>query len=337
MKIFRSLDDLPDQFRGGALAIGNFDGVHLGHARIAERLVAKARQVGGPAWVFTFDPLPAQVLRPESAPPPLSLIDRKAELLAELGVEALVAYPADLAFLRLGPEEFFHRFVRAGLQARAVVEGANFRFGRNRQGDIHLLRRLCAQAGIELEVIEPVELGGQVVSSSRLRALLMQGEVQQALEELTRPYRLRGRVIRGAGRGTQLGYPTANLADVATLLPAEGIYAGRAWADGSSWPAAISLGPNPTFDEGTLKLEAHLIGYRGTLYDRPVELDFLARLRDVRRFPSASELLNQMRQDVAAARAIATELLYGAVLTRSDGPSTRTVNGPDLPATPNRG
>jgi riboflavin kinase/FMN adenylyltransferase len=244
-----------------------------------------------------------RILRPQHAPPPLTWTDRKAELLGELGIDALVAFPTDAAFLQLGPREFFDRIVRDALGARAIVEGSNFFFGHGRQGNVDLLRRFCDEAGMILEVVEPVKVDGQVVSSSRVRALVSEGRMEDVCRLLTRPYRIRGRVIHGAGRGAQLGYPTANLSDVATLLPAEGIYAGRALADGAWWPAAISLGPNPTFDEGGLKVEAHLLDYRGDLYDRWIEVDFLARLRDIVRFASVEGLLTEMQRDVAATRA----------------------------------
>jgi riboflavin kinase/FMN adenylyltransferase len=304
VEIFRNLESIPESLRHGAVAIGNFDGVHRGHARIVERLVARAADLGGPAVAFTFDPHPVRILRPHHAPPPLTWTDRKAELLSELGIDALVAYPTDVAFLQLGPHEFFDRIVRGALGARAAVEGANFFFGRGRQGNVDLLRRLCQEAGMTLDIVEPVVLDGQVVSSSRVRALVAEGRMAEVCRLLTRPYRIRGRVIHGAGRGVRLGYPTANLGEVATLLPAEGIYAGRAWAEGAWRPAAISLGPNPTFDEGRLKVEAHLLDYTGDLYDRSIEVDFLTHLRKIMKFASVEDLLAQMERDVAAARAV---------------------------------
>jgi len=311
VQLIRSLDNLPEALRHGAVSIGNFDGVHLGHARIVRRLVSRARRAGGAAVIFTMDPHPARLLRPGEAPPPLTWIDRKAELLAELGVDAVIAYPTDEAFLNLEARQFFDQWVRQRLDARAMVEGRNFFFGRGRQGDVELLGEFCRECGIELEVVEPVEVDGQAVSSSRVRSLVDAGEVERVRRMLTRPYRLRGTVIRGAGRGAGLGYPTANLAAVSTVLPAEGIYAGRALVDGSVWPAAISIGPNPTFDEGRLKIEVYLIGYRGDLYGRPVEVDLLSRLRGVERFASVEELLDQMGRDVAASQAIAAEYEAG--------------------------
>ncbi|HBO42508.1 MAG TPA: bifunctional riboflavin kinase/FAD synthetase [Planctomycetaceae bacterium] len=304
MNLFRSLDDFPSQFRGGAVSIGNFDGVHAGHARLVAALRDKARQVAGPAVVFTLDPHPARVLRPEQTPPSLSWTERKAELLERLGVDAVIAYPTDRTFLRLDPVAFFERVVVGSLQARAVVEGPNFYFGSNRSGDLEMLGRLCSEAGMVLEVAEPVRVGGEIVSSSRIRRLVGEGAIEQANRMLTEPYRIRGVVVRGEGRGRQLGYPTANLSRIDTLLPGEGIYAARAWVDGAAWPAALSLGPNLTFGESEVKVEAYLVGYEGVLYDRTVEVDFLARLRDIERFSGVDSLIARMRRDVEAVERI---------------------------------
>lgn len=307
MQVIRDLDSLPPALRSGAVAVGNFDGVHVGHARILERLVAKARQLAAAAVVFTFDPPAAAILRPGQAPPLLTSTARKAQLLAALGVEALVAYPTNEAFLNLAPRAFFDQIIVGRLEARALVEGYNFFFGRGRAGNVETLAEFCREAGISMDVVEPVHVGGQVVSSSRIRALVAEGRVEEARRMLVRPHRIRGVVIRGAGRGRKLGYPTANLDRVDTLLPAGGIYAGLAQVDGDVRPAAISVGPNPTFGEGALKVEVHLIDYDGWLYDRHVEVDFLARLRDIQRFDSIDELVRQMNQDIAAARQIAAQ------------------------------
>lgn len=312
MTVFRDPGALPDRLKRGAVTIGNFDGVHRGHARIVERLLAKAREVAGPAVVFTFDPHPVRLLRPEKAPPPLTWTKRKAELLAELGVDALIACPTTPALLQLTAREFFDQIVLGKLQARAMVEGGNFFFGHNRSGNIDTLAEFCREAGLAMEAVEPVTLDGAVVSSSRIRTLVAAGQVQEAARLLTRPYRIRGRVIHGAGRGRTLGFPTANLAAIETLLPAEGIYAGRTWVDGQERAAAISLGPNPTFGEGGLKVEVHLIDYQGWLYDRDLEVDFLARLRGVERYATVEELLAQMDRDIAAARTLAAAPFPGA-------------------------
>ncbi len=226
MKLLRDLHDLPETVRGGAVAIGNFDGVHLGHARIVERLLAQAKAIGGPAVVFTFDPHPVRILRPEQAPPPLTWTDRKAELLAELGVDTTIAYPTDEALLRLAPAEFFQQIVTAALGAKAMVEGANFFFGHNRTGTIDVLRQLCESKNIALEVVEPVVIDGEAVSSSRVRKLISAGRVDEANRLLTGPYRIRGMVRHGAARGAKIGFPTANVDAIDTLLPGPGVYAG---------------------------------------------------------------------------------------------------------------
>lgn len=304
MQVIRNLDDLPATWRSGAVTIGNYDGVHLGHARIVDRVLEFARRVAGPAVVFTFDPPPARLLRPDHAPAPLTWIERKLELLEELGVDLVVAYPTDESFLRLGPREFFDQVVRDRLGAHGLVEGTNFYFGRGRQGNIELLAQFCEEAGIPLAIVEPVQYQGQPISSSRVRQALAAGDVDSARRMLTRPYRIRGLVVHGAGRGVKLGYPTANLEQIDTLLPAEGIYAGSAPADGRRWPAAISIGPNPTFNDGRLKVEVYLIGFQGDLYDRFLEVEFVSRLRDVVRFDRVESLVEQMERDVAAARAL---------------------------------
>ena len=304
MKLIRNLATLPDELRSGAVAIGNFDGVHLGHARIIERLIARARQVGGPAVVFTFDPHPVQLLRPDLAPPPLTWTDRKAELLARLGVDAVIAYPTDKALLALTPEQFFDSIVGKNLGARAMVEGANFYFGHNRSGTIEVLHRLTDKASIVLEVVEPVVVAGEVVSSSRVRRLVGEGRVAEARALLTQPYRIRGEVIAGAGRGATIGFPTANLHGIDTLLPALGVYAGCALAGQRVWPAAIHIGPNPTFSEQSLKVEVHLIGWQGSLLGQVIEVDFWVRLRGTERFGSADALIAQLGRDVAQTAAL---------------------------------
>lgn len=307
MHIIRQLDQLPAEARGGAMSIGNFDGVHQGHVAIVRRLLEKARQVGGPAIVFTFDPHPVRLLRPDQCPPPLTWTKRKAELLAGLGVDWIVAYPTDEALLRLPPDEFFQRIVCQALAARAMVEGANFYFGHNRTGTIDKLRELTAAANVALEVVPPVEIDGAVVSSSRVRELIRAGNVDQAQRLLSAPYRIRGMVTHGAGRGAKIGFPTANLDAIDTLLPAQGVYAGRAWSDGKCWPAAIHLGPSPTFGDAIVRVEVHVIDRSEPLYGQPLEVDFLARLRDIRPFASPDALAEQLTQDVRQAKQLAAE------------------------------
>lgn len=304
MPIIRHLEELPATACGGAVAIGNFDGVHLGHRWIVARLLERARQLGGPAIVFTFDPHPVRLLRPAECPSPLTWTERKAELLAKAGVDCVVAYPTDQALLRLSAAEFFDRIVVESLAARAIVEGPNFYFGHNREGDVQLLERLASRVGVTLDVVEPIVLDGEIVSSSRVRRLIAVGDAAGAARLLAAPYRIRGMVTHGAGRGTPIGFPTANLAGVDTLLPAAGVYAGRAWVDGAAAAAAINLGPNPTFGDDRLKVEVHILDRDVSLYGQLLEVEFVARLRDVVKFASREELVAQLRKDVEEARRI---------------------------------
>ena len=220
----------------------------------------------------------------------------------------MIAYPTDEALLALDPREFFDCIVRGRLAARAMVEGPNFCFGRQCAGDVRLLGELCAQAGISLTVVEPLRMDDGYVSSSRVRDLIRTGDVAAAGKMLTQPYRIRGFVTHGAVRGSRLGFPTANVAAIDTLLPAPGVYAGRALVDEMVWPAAINLGASPTFGEQAFKVEVHLIGFAGSLYGRPLEVDFLSRLRDIRPFASVDELKQQLAKDIEASRRIAAEV-----------------------------
>lgn len=300
MQLYRDLDSLSTEIRSGALTIGNFDGVHLGHAKIAQQVRQRADEVGGPAVVFTFDPHPVRLLRPELAPPPLTWTRRKVELLGQLGIDAVIAYPTTPELLQLTPDEFFQQIIVQKMAAKAMVEGPNFNFGKDRAGDVKTLEALCQTNGIMLDIVEPLTRPGETeyVSSSRIRKLIAQGNVQLACEMLTQPYRIRGMVTHGAGRGAQLGFATANLEAVDTLVPEMGVYAGMSYRGDDVYAAAINIGPNPTFGEKARKIEIHLIGFQGSLYGEPLEVSFLSRLREVTTFPDAEALKRQLDQDI---------------------------------------
>ena len=303
MEIIRSLEQLPAQYQHGAVSIGNFDGVHRGHALLIDRLRHWAKQVGGPAIVFTFDPHPVRILRPEMAPPPLTWTERKADLLAQQGVDLLVAYPATAQMLAMSHDAFFQSIIVQRLAARAMVEGPNFLFGKDRLGNIDELKRLCRDAQMELEIVDGLHSDSSMVSSSRIRSLIKQGDIDAAREMLTEPYRIRGLVTHGDGRGAQLGFPTANIGGIDTLVPGPGVYGGRAIASVGTFSAAIHVGPNPTFGDASLKVECHLLDFDGSLYGQPLEVEFHTRIRDVYRFDSADQLLEQIKADVHAVRA----------------------------------
>lgn len=295
----------PEGLRGGAVTIGNFDGVHRGHRALVAAARRRATAASGPVVAVTFDPPPYRVLHPhEPVRPPLTTPSERCELLHAAGADHVIVLRTDAALLALSPEAFFEDVLLRQLGARAVVEGYDFRFGRGRTGDNATLRRLCTAAGIAFEEVPPVEYRGEPVSSSRVRSALVRGDVALAAELLTRPYRLTGTVVAGARRGRTLGFPTANLADVPTLVPGTGVYAVWARAGDDRRPAAANIGPNPTFGDDARKIEVHLIGFSGDLYGQTLHVEFVARLRDTRSFAGSTELIEQLRRDVATAEAV---------------------------------
>jgi riboflavin kinase / FMN adenylyltransferase len=298
--------DFPARARGAIVTVGNFDGVHRGHQRLLTRLRAKADAASVPALAITFDPHPVALLRPEKAPVPLVWPQREIALLKDAGATEVGVFRTGPWLLELSAREFFDRVIRGQLQARGIVEGPNFAFGHDRLGDVTILSSWCAEVGIDFEVVEATAIDGQLVSSSMIRQCLSAGRVEDAARLLSRPHRIRGKVEPGARRGASMGFPTANLGAIDTLVPLEGVYAGLAWLDGQGppWPAACNIGPNPTFGEMTRKVEAHLIGFKGDLYGKNVELDFLERLRGTQKFSGLDELLRQIQADTEQTRRI---------------------------------
>ncbi len=307
MKLFRKLADFPESLRGGALTIGNFDGVHQGHRRIIHRLKQLASELDGVSIVFTFDPHPVRILRPDQTPPPLTWTNRKADLLADLGVDVVIAYPTDVELLELTYQSFFTQIICDQIGAKAMIEGPNFFFGKNREGTTEKLAQLCQANELQLEIIQPILDSDQLVSSSRIRELIKDGQVAPARKMLTQPYRIRGMVTHGAARGTKIGFPTANLDAIDTLVPKMGVYAGRTYIAGRPHWSAINVGPNPTFGEMIPKVESHILDFEGSIYGTVVEVDFISRLRDIRQFDSTEQLQSQLQNDISQTRQIARE------------------------------
>jgi riboflavin kinase / FMN adenylyltransferase len=294
----------PDAFRAGAVAIGNFDGVHRGHASLISELRHRAVAVGGPAVAVTLDPHPLQLLRPEQFQPVLTTAADRAALLQTCGADHVLLLRTTCDLLELTAADFFQRVLRDRLGVRSIVEGPNFGFGRNREGNLSTLAQLCGAAGVNLVVVPPVMAESKPISSSRVRNALVRGAVREAAAFMNRPYSLRGTVVQGQQRGRTLGFPTANLGQIETLIPGDGVYAVRAFVDSRSWPAAANIGPNPTFGERARKVEVHLMGFQGDLLNQPLAIDFLERLRDTRPFGSVSELVEQLKCDIEQARRI---------------------------------
>jgi riboflavin kinase/FMN adenylyltransferase len=295
----------PDECCGGAISIGNFDGVHRGHAALLTELRRQADALGGPAVALTFDPHPIELLRPSQAPPRLTTTEDRSQLLLDLGADHVLVLRANHELLALRAAEFFAEVIQIRLQARTLIEGMNFGFGRGREGDVATLARLCEPVGIRLTVVPPVFFDGIEVSSSRIRSALTTGNVREAELLLSRPYRIHGLVGRGQRRGQKLGFPTANLEETQTLIPGDGVYAVRVMHEGKMWPGAANIGPNPTFGEEPRKIEIHLIGFQGDLYGQWLAVDFVERLRDTHPFKNVGELVEQLRHDIEQARRIA--------------------------------
>ncbi|WP_153556582.1 bifunctional riboflavin kinase/FAD synthetase [Roseimaritima sediminicola] len=306
--LYRSFDQLSDAARGGAVSIGNFDGVHRGHARLVDRLCEAAARLGGPAVAVTFDPHPAAILRPERQPPRLTTIERRAELLMQLGATHVVVCPVDRDFLQLSAERFFNRVIVQNLRARALVEGPNFFFGREREGDVTVLEQFSREAGIELTVVDPIARDEAMISSSQIRRLLAAGQIAEANSRLTAVYRLSGQVGRGDQRGRHIGFPTANVQQPTTMVPGHGVYATTVRLGDRVYAAATHIGPNPTFGGDTEKIEVHVLDFAGDLYGQWLSVDFLARVRDIAAFDSVQQLREQLRRDVAQVQAIVAEV-----------------------------
>jgi riboflavin kinase / FMN adenylyltransferase len=288
---------LPDvQSRERRVAVGSFDGVHLGHREV----------IRGSDSVLTFDPHPSAIVAPQHTPKLLTDLHVKAELVEALGVKELIVIPFDADFAKRSAQEFMDDVLVGSLGATYVSVGENFRFGNRAKGDPQML---AEDERFSTRVTPLLEVEGEIVSSSHIRGLVLAGEVEQAARFLGAPFQMRGEVVHGDERGRELGFPTANLIpDDALVCPGHGVYA--CLADGL--PAAVNIGVRPTFDTGRGELvEAHILDFDGDLYGRQLRLDFLSRLRGERRFQSAEELIQQMRRDVEQAREIATAFTPG--------------------------
>ena len=311
MRRYESLGDLPLNGARRVVAIGTFDGVHIGHQAIIGSAIERAKERGLESMVLTFEPNPLTVLRPDLAPAVLTEPGFKAQLIEALGADALLVVPFTRAFSRIRADRFAEMLCAAPLTAESIVVGANFRFGLGGTGTVSYLQRLGRAKGLIVESPETVvSPDGKPVSSTRVRRLVTTGQVDEVIALLARAHSVEGMVVPGEQRGREMGLPTANVAvahDVA--LPARGVYAGRVVTAEGRFAAAINLGYSPTVTEGTnpdLRLEAFLLDYGGSdLYGQRVRVEFLQRLRDERRFSSADELVVQVEEDVQRTREVA--------------------------------
>lgn len=308
MQRWRGLEDIPEDWGRSVVTIGSYDGVHRGHQLIIKHAVDRARELGVPSVVVTFDPHPSEVVRPGSHPPLLAPHHRRAELCADLGVDALLILPFTTEFSKLSPADFVAKVLVDKLHAKAVVEGPNFRFGHKAAGNVDFLREQGETYDFDVEVVELYVSGsaggGQPFSSTLTRRLVAEGDVEGAREILGRPHRVEGIVVRGAQRGRELGFPTANVETLPhTAIPADGVYAGWLHVAGEAMPAAISVGTNPQFDGTERTVEAYAIDRVSLdLYGLHVAVDFLAYVRGMAKFDSIEALLEAIADDVKRSR-----------------------------------
>jgi riboflavin kinase/FMN adenylyltransferase len=285
-----------------SVTVGNFDGVHLGHQELLRRTVARAKETGTTSVALTFSPHPIRFFSPGARFYEITSLEEKAALIAWFGVDTMVveSFTGDVG--RMWPPEFAREILSRRLRAMHVVVGYDFTFGRNRTGSPSMLREIGKELGFGVDVVPPLVRGGLIVSSTRIRELLLAGRVREAEELLCRPYRVSGPVIKGAGRGKRLGYPTANIQFAQELLPLPGVYVVDVEVSGSRTRGVANVGFNPTFGENSLGVEVHILDFGGDLYGQEVSVYFRDRIRDERKFRSADELVRQIDKDVQYAR-----------------------------------
>ena len=282
------------------LTQGTFDGVHYGHRAILRRLVEQARALGGESVLLTFYPHPRLVLYPnDNDLKLLNTLDEKIELLEELGVDHLVVLPFTTEFSRLDAETFVHHILVEHLKVSRLVIGYDHRFGKHRSGDIQDMRRLASKFGFRVEEIPAQDVDHSIVSSTKIRKALLNGEVEQATQLLGRPYTLSGLVVEGSKRGKEIGYPTANIEPDSPykLVPGNGVYAVRVKLDGRSYGGMLNIGDNPTFHDKKWSIEVHIFEFDKKIYKESIELTFIKRLRSEKRFAQVAELIEQMKDD----------------------------------------
>lgn len=300
---------LPRDGRGAVVTVGTFDGVHRGHWEVLQEIRGRGDASGRRSVLVTFDPHPLRIVRPEHAPRLLTTPVEKKEVLAESGLDYAVFLSFTPTLAEYSPERFVEEILVGRLGVEELVIGYDHGFGKGRSGDVDTLKKLGGSLGFEVDVVAPVTSGDRPVSSSRIRKAVEAGNMREARRGLGRAYSLRGPVIRGDGRGRDLGFPTANIhmPSGEKLIPPPGIYAVRGVLRQGVFPGALHLGPRPTFRGSPSTIELHLMGWDGDLYGEEIRVDFEHRLRDVRPFDSVGGLVEQMRRDVEEARKVLEE------------------------------
>lgn len=304
MIVVTRIEDLQDVLSGVCLTIGNFDGVHMGHAKLLQRVRDRAAAASLTAMALTFDPHPRNVLSGHAAPPAITMLDQKLECFAVSGIQVAVVLPFTRELAAQEPAAFVRDVLVGGLDLKHLVIGYDYAFGKGRKGNFELLAALGQQHGFTVERLEPVIINGAVVSSTRIRDMIQAGKVWDVRPLLGRYHQVRGTVAHGQKRGRKLGFPTANVAARDELVPMPGVYAVWVEIDGVVRPGVANIGRNPTFGENALSVEAHILDFKGDLYDQPIRVHFVQRIRTERKFSGPDALAVRIREDVGLARMI---------------------------------
>jgi riboflavin kinase/FMN adenylyltransferase len=326
MNIFRTLEEISPEFHNAYVTIGNFDGVHVGHRYIFNRIIEEARQVGSKAVVITFDPHPKMILHPDRRPFYLiTTLEEKMALLEEIGIEGVFLIPFSLEYAQTTARSFICDILWQSFRVRKVFIGHDYTFGRGKEGKQQLLEEFGKELGFDVQVIDAVKVKDTVISSTLIRNLILDGKVKEAADFLGRPYNLKGPVIRGHQRGTGMGFPTANLAPEKVLVPRTGVYAAIVLADGKKYAAMLNIGYNPTFGNEELAIEVHLLDFHEDIYGKTLQVYFIDRLRDEMRFATPEDLVHQIQQDVDRGKALLAPYLPGGAKNNLPLPFGRQV------------
>jgi riboflavin kinase/FMN adenylyltransferase len=310
MKIIKGIDEIPSEFRDAFVTIGNFDGIHLGHRLIFEQVIAAAKKEKGKALVITFDPHPKMLLHPERRPFYLiTSLEEKIRLLDEIGIDAVILIPFSLEFAKTTAEAFIHDILWDKLHIRKIFIGHDYTFGRGKEGNEAYLVLHGSKLGFNVDVVNAFTIKGGIVSSTRIRNAILDGDVKTAAGLLGRPYNLSGPVVEGHRRGAGLGFPTANIDPEKVLVPARGVYAVIVEVDGQRYQGVLNIGYNPTFADEKQSIEVHLLEFTGNIYGMTLEVLFIERIRNEVKFDGPDKLVAQILQDIDRARFILKPLL----------------------------
>lgn len=301
MKVFESLD-IAVKFANPILTIGNYDGLHLGHRRIIERIKLKAREHNGTSMLMTFHPHPLTILKPEKFVGLITPLHVKIRLIEEAGIDVLFIVPFTEEFHRISPELFVDSFLMEKLGIKGLIVGYDFKFGKGGKGNVEYLAFKSTEYGFFFEIQAAITLDGEKVGSNRIRKMIQDGDVGKAAAHLGRPYMIEGTVIKGDGRGRTIGFPTINLKSDSPLIPKRGVYISMVEIDGKNFSAVTNIGYNPTFDGQGLTIETYILDFSQDLYGREIVLYFLNRIRDEVKFSSVDELKGRIWKDVETAR-----------------------------------